>query len=86
MHINLAQKHALLKFSINDIRKNFEFFVRVGAEPSSGLDPVLIENAQMSKAHMIIVSIPKNKGSLSIPARLYHTGEKKHAMRNSRGK
>ena len=50
-------EYALLEFPTHNVGENFEFSVRVGSEPRSGLDPILVEHAQVTKAHVIMISI-----------------------------
>ena len=54
-------EYALLDLSIYNVRKDLELAVRVSSEPGTGLDSVLIEDAQVSKTHVIVVCISKNE-------------------------
>ena len=77
-------KHPLFKCSINDVRKYFEFAVWMSSKPSAGLDPILVDNTQVTEASMAIIIISENDGSISELTLLLYPG-KKHYIYNSRG-
>jgi hypothetical protein len=52
-------EHALLEPSIHNVREDFEFAVRMSSESGAGLDPVFVEDAQVSEAHVIAITISK---------------------------
>ena len=57
------QEHALFEFSIYDVREYLELAVRMSSESGAGLDSVLIEDAQVSESHVIIISVSVNENS-----------------------
>ena len=56
-----GEEHALLEFPIHDVRKDFEFAVRMSSESCARIDPVLVEDTQVSEPHVIIISISENE-------------------------
>ena len=62
--------HALFKFSIDDVRKYFEFFVGMGAKPGAGLDSILVEDTQLAETHVILVTISIHDGLKLAPTSL----------------
>lgn len=68
-------KHPLFKCSINDVRKYFELAVWMSSEPSAGLDPILVDNTQVTEASMAIIIVSENGESISELTLLLYPGK-----------
>jgi hypothetical protein len=61
-----GRNRALFKSTVNDVREDLELAVRVGPKAGARFNPVLVQDAQLSEAHMIVIAISKDDELLSV--------------------
>jgi len=56
-YLGVSHGVLVLELPIHKIREDLELAVGVGSEPGSGLDPVFVEDTQVSKTRVFVITI-----------------------------